>query len=398
MLSRRALMAGTAALAAGCGPIGSSPSLPSLPEPTALTWHAQPFARLVRVGRSTLNPQDTISRISAALAEDEGNPDGPARGRYTLTGHALEFPEPYPENHDELVEWIGSIETDIVAVQPWLAHTMGELGVFLPLERFLAADEPALAESFYPFALEQFRGNGGLYALPVSAKPLMLYYDDSYFARQGVPPVDETWDWDALVAHALKLTQWYDDGTVRRWGLMSHLCGLRWALWQNEAEMVDPHSGQCRLREPAAMEALRFCYDLMHTHRVSPPAGAQEFFETHSPASWSRAAMSYVPYQSLSFPGYRWAELPQGRLRSVPVWADLGLAIHAQTRNTEAAYTALKGLLHTLQRFVPVPARRGGCGAAALHGARTRPAVCRPDHVQHHRQSRARRRRGNRGE
>ena len=358
MLTRRALIASTAALAAGCGPFGSSSSLPSLPQPTALTWHMMPHVHRFRVDRNMQEPRDVLPQIAAALEEDTENPNGPARGRYTLMGHALDFPEPYPESHDEFAAWIGGLETDIVAVEPWMARGLGELGVFLPLERFIAADEPVLTESFYPFVLEQFRGNGGLYALPVSAEPLMLHYDARYFAQQGVPPVDETWDWDDLVAHAVKLTRRYDDGTVMRWGLMSHMYGIWWALLQNEAEMFDLTTGQCRLHEPAAVEALRFCHDLLHTHRVSPPVGALEFFEKHFPPSRTWAAMSYVPYQSLWFPGYRWAELPRGNVRSVPVTAGMALAITAQTRNTEAAYTALKGLIHTMQRFVHVSAQR----------------------------------------
>lgn len=358
MLTRRALIGSTAALAAGCGPFASSAALPSLPEPPALTWHTTPFAHFRRVGGSMQSPQSVLSQVAAAMEEDAENPNGPARGRYTLTGDVLELPQPQPRSTEEYAEWIGGIETDIVVVQPWLARGLGKEGVILPLERFLAADEPALAESFYPFLLEPFRGNGGLYALPVSALPLMLHYDASYFARQGVPPVDETWDWDDLIEHAVKLTRWYDDGSVRRWGLMAHLYGLRWALWQNGAEMYDPATGRCGLQEPAAVEALQLCSDLMHTHRVSPPVGALEFFEKFSMSSPTWAAMAYVPYHSLWFPNHRWAELPRGKLRSVPVWADLGLAIHAQTKHTEKAYIALKGLLDALLRFVSVPARR----------------------------------------
>ena len=356
MLSRRALIATTAALATGCGPFGSS--LPSLPQPTALTWHMMPHVHRFRMDRNMQEPRDVLPQIAAALEEDTENPNGPARGRYTLSAHALEYPEPRPRGLEELAKWIGGIETDLLSVDTNMARALGEQGVLLPLDRFLAADEPALSETFYPYVLGQCRGNGGLYALPVSAEPLMLHYDARYFAQQGVPPVDETWDWDDLVAHAVKLTRRYDDGTVMRWGLMSHLYGIWWALWQNEAEMFDPATGQCRLQEPAASEALRFCYDLLHTHRVSPTVGALEFFEKLFLPSRTWAAMSYVQYQSLWFPGYRWAELPRGNVRSVPVTAGMALAITAQTRNTEAAYTALKGLLHTMQRFVHVSAQR----------------------------------------
>ena len=55
---------------------------------------------------------------------------------------------------------------------------------------------------------------------------------------------------------------------------------------------------------------------------------------------------------------YRLAELPQGKVRSVPVSADMGLAIHARSGQTDAAYAALKGLLETMQRFVAVPSQR----------------------------------------
>ena len=86
MLTRRALIASTAALAAGCGPFGSSSSLPSLPEPTALTWHTMPFVHFRRVGQNMQMPRDVLPQIVAALEEDTENPNSPARGRYTLTG------------------------------------------------------------------------------------------------------------------------------------------------------------------------------------------------------------------------------------------------------------------------------------------------------------------------
>ena len=358
MLTRRALIASSAALAAGCGPFRSSVDLPSLPQPVALTWHVMPSIYFRRAGQNVQMPRDVLPQIAAALEGDAEDPNGPARGRYTLTGHALENPEPSPRSTEEFAEWIGGIESDIMVVDAWMARGLGEQGVLLPLDRFIASDEPDLTDTFYPFVLEQFRGNRGLYALPLSAEPLMLHYDARYFAQQGVPPVDETWDWDALVEHAVKLTRRYDDGTVMRWGLMSHMYGIWWALWQNEAEMFDLATGQCRLQEPAATEALRFCHDLLHTHRVSPTRGALDLVQNFNPPSGSWPAMSYIPYQSLWWPGYRWAELPEGNVRSVPVTADLGLAIHTQTKHTEAAYTALKGLLNALQRFVHVPAQR----------------------------------------
>ena len=54
--------------------------------------------------------------------------------------------------------------------------------------------------------------------------------------------------------------------------------------------------------------------------------------------------------------------IPQGKVRSVPVLGEMGIAIMARTENTEAAYTALKGLVNVMQRFVPVPAQKEAVG------------------------------------
>ena len=357
MLTRRTLMVITATLAASCGPFRSSLEVPQLLQPIALTWHAMPDVHRFRVGQSYRNPRRILSEVVDALEEDGKNPNGPESGHYTLTGHALEYPAPIPRRFEEIEEWVGGVETDILSLDARMASALGERGVLLPLDRFIANDEPILTESFYPYLLGQFRGSGGLYGLPVSAEPLMLHYDAEYFARQNVPPVDESWDWDDLVANAKKLTRRGEDGEVIRWGLMSHMQGFWWALWQNEAKIFDVATGRCRLQESAAGEALRFCYDLLHTHRVSPTIGAQESSRIFTLPDELWPAMSYVPYQSMWRRGYRWAELPRGNVRSVPVRADVGLAIHAQTKHTERAYTALKGLLNAMQRFVHVPAQ-----------------------------------------
>ena len=55
----------------------------------------------------------------------------------------------------------------------------------------------------------------------------MLYYDAAQFRREGVPPVDSNWDWDALVANAAKLTKRRADGAV---GALGAGDTQQWAL------------------------------------------------------------------------------------------------------------------------------------------------------------------------
>ena len=92
----------------------------------------------------------------------------------------------------------------------------------LPLDRFSGAGESELNQEFFPTVLNQYRRDGALYALPVDAAPLMLYYDQEFFANQGVPMPDATWDWDDLVRNAVKITTAKQDGSVARWGLVAH--------------------------------------------------------------------------------------------------------------------------------------------------------------------------------
>ena len=361
MLTRRALIASTAALAAGCGPFRSSPDLPSGPEAAALTWYTFSFGGLFVPNGSFEQPQERLPKIVAALEEDVESPNGPARANYTLSPRLIgreDYPEPPPQNQDEFAEWIGGIETDLLSISPSMAESLGKRGVILPLDRFIAAEEPNLTEEFYPYVLDQFRGEGGLYALPIDADPLLLFYDTAYLAAQGVPPPDESWDWDDLVASAVKLTQRDSEDNVKRWGFMPHFHGFWWALWQNEAEVVDPVSGRCRLQEPAATESLQFCHDLLHTHRVGPPVGGREVWDVYSLPPDIFPAMFYSLSTRAHRYGYRLAELPRGKVRSVPVSADMGLAIHARSGQTEAAFAALKGLLQTMQHFVAVPAKK----------------------------------------
>ncbi len=362
MLTRRAMIASTAALATGCGPFRSSPDLPSQPEVTALTWRTFSFSGLYyQPSLAFEEPQERLLKIVAALVDDVDNPNGPTRGRYTLSPGLIgqgDYPTPPPRNDDEFAEWIDSIDTDLLSISPSMAETLGKRGVILPLERFIAADDHDLTDTFYPYVLDQFRGEGGLFALPLDADPLLLYYDPAYFRLQGDSPPDETWTWDDLVANALKLTGRDDDGNVTRWGFMPHFRGLWWALWQNEAEVIDPVTGQCRLLDQAATAALRFCHDLLHVHRVAPPVDWREAWEFFGGMDDTVPAMFFSTVNLKPRFDYRLAELPRGKVRSVPVSADMGLAIHARSGQTEAAYTALKGLLQTMQRFVGVPAQR----------------------------------------
>ena len=356
MLSRRTLIASASVLAASCGPLGSFFSAPSSPQEAELTWVTFSWFPGLMNPSAGLRPVEKYQGAVSALAEDKENPYGQKRGRYRLTLRHLERLTELEAGN--FVGWLHDLEADLVTVSPEGARALGEEGVLLPLDQFIASDGAALEQSFYPSVLEQFR-KGALYALPVDARPLMLYYDVDYFALEEVsPPVGGNWDWGDLLESALKLTRRREDGSVSRWGLAAHGNQLWWALWQNEAEAVDSVTSQCRLQEPAAIEALQFVHGLLHTHRVSPAVLYMDLTKlVLEPTRFAPAMVFSSP--PIRPPGhYHLAELPQGKVHSVPVYGDMGIGIVARTEKPEVVYTALKGLVDAMQQFVRVPAKK----------------------------------------
>lgn len=362
MLTRRALLVGSAAVAAGCSSLESSFSVPSLPKEVELTWGVLPFGNLFPRGEEISSYETRAKKIAAALAEDVDNPNGPLEGRYTLAPKYIDIfaREPQPQGIEEELAWFSGLEFDLLTVTPILAQRLGERGIILPLDPLLAADVPGLAEGFFPFLLDHLRSDEGLFALPVGAQPAMLHYDPAYFAQQGVPFPDESWDWNDLKASAIALTQRNDEEEVQRWGLAIRSYGFWWALWQNEADVADATTLRCLLQDPAAADALQFCHDLLHKHRIAPPLTGLEPFRSSDFPSGKWPAMVYAPFAFSGNSEFRWSVLAKGKIRSVPVMGDMGIAIMARTENTEVAYTALKGLIATMQRFVPIPAQREG--------------------------------------
>ena len=372
MLTRRSLLAGTAALAVGCGR-----AKPPVTAPVQLNMAAYLGFMTVPI-RGMGCYEKAYEDVAAALDRDTENEFGPTRGRYRLT---MKFVEDYFPNaswdsepddtFDTIAALLDELDADLVTVWPELAQWLGRRGLLVPLNQFNGADDESLEQVFFPIALDRYRADGALYALPVSVSPLLLYYHAGHFRRQGVPPVDASWDWEDLVESATRLTTYQEDGSVRRWGLLAHDYvrgdGIWWALWQNGADALDADTLRCRLQEPAAVEALQFVHDLMHTHGVSPPAVGMDLWEMTERIP---PAMQYgYAHQYMDPAIYRMAALPQGKEFVVPVHDGFGIGIATRTPRTQAALTALQGLVHALQEHVEMPATREG--VAALRGYQT---------------------------
>ncbi|MDE2841222.1 MAG: extracellular solute-binding protein [Chloroflexota bacterium] len=337
MLTRRALIASTAALAAGCSSLESAFSVPNQPRTIDLTWISEAYGGFRERGLGPNGLEETLKHIVAALEEDIENPNGPAKARYTLTSRFVrsENADPPLQSIDDVIAWYGGLEADLLSVPPFLAQLLGERGVILSLDQLVSADGSEFTDAIYPYLLDHFRSDGGLFALPVDAGPTMIHYNPRVLSQDDVSRINEGWHWDDMVEIAEKLTERDENGEVQRWGLITQHQGYWWALWQNEAELADPITNQCRLLEPAAIEALQFCHDLIHTHQVSPPVTSFDAWSAFQSGSWPPMFFSSVQGNWSS--DNRWAALPRGKQHSVPVIGNMGIAITDRAQNTEAA-------------------------------------------------------------
>ena len=377
MLTRRLLLGGAAALAAGCNTVRSPLSSPSTLRDAEINVAAYTgFASLsaaTGVGALDDSPEGKYQRAAAALAEDSDSPYGPARGGYALALRFFEdnysIMEEPPKSREDLeaaraaaleaaAGILDRLEADLVTVWPEEARWWSRNGLLLPLDRFTGAESAEFSREFYPSVLNQYQVDGVQYALPVDAAPLMLFYDEEYLASRGVPPPDANWHWDDLATHAATLTQRSSSGSgiVMRWGLVTRGQRIFWALWQNEASLVDMDTLQCRLQEPAAVAALQFVHDLMHKHRVSPIANLQnlwKFIWTTPPAM----LYDYPPLDLNQKSKFRMAPLPRGKVHTAPVRTTFGIGIAARTQKTEATYAwHLRGFTRAMQAQAVIPA------------------------------------------
>lgn len=140
---------------------------------------------------------------------------------------------------------------------------------------------PRMAQSgldeaqFYPIALQAFRAEGQLQCVPQNISSLVVYYNQSLFAQQGVPLPQPGWSWNDFLLAARRLNlDTNADGIVDVYGLgvEPELIRLAPFIWQNGGELVDnmEHPTQLMLKEERAQEAVQFFVSLRAMFGVAP--------------------------------------------------------------------------------------------------------------------------------
>ncbi|MDX1995032.1 MAG: extracellular solute-binding protein [bacterium] len=99
-------------------------------------------------------------------------------------------------------------------------------GYFLDLRPLADGDSILNADDFYPAALDSYRWDGGLWALPTGISPEVLIYDAAAFDRAGLAYPTESWTWTDVMNAARALTTYDEAGEVSIPGLIVQDVGL----------------------------------------------------------------------------------------------------------------------------------------------------------------------------
>lgn len=242
-----------------------------------------------------------------------------------------------------LVQMVAGTAPDVIA--GWDSWFRGWLedGLALPLDPYLRDVD---LSDFIPSHLALFRVDGRQMALPHYTGISGLFYNPDLFDEAGVAYPDETWTWGTLRDAALRLTRRTATG-VEVWGMDVQTAWDRLILWIWEAGGRIVEEGavvgeQVFLDEPAAVDAVQFLQDLIHSHEVAPawPAvgmGPWDSFWNGRVAMWQTG--SWDVNSSLQNSQVAWdvAVRPQGPGGRAAVHTSDGYMVYSGSRHPDEA-------------------------------------------------------------
>jgi multiple sugar transport system substrate-binding protein len=161
--------------------------------------------------------------------------------------------------------------------------TYAKSGILLPISNLIERDNFPI-DKMIPGAVAQYRwregdfdtgGEGGeMYGLPSDAQPYIFAYNKKMFDEAGVPYPTDDWTWDDVVAAGKAIT----NADANKWGIRYIDV---WTLTKGNflfSAGGASHSADYKsslLDSPESIEAFKWSWDLIYTHKIAPPPGAQ---------------------------------------------------------------------------------------------------------------------------
>ncbi len=228
---------------------------------------------------------------------------------------------------------------------------------------FLKTDIKEYAD-FYPGALDYGKWNHRQTGIPLMLGGTYTFYNMDLFDKAGVPyPTvnwdDKSWNWNAMIAVAKKLTKYYGDPNKAIYGAIFILGCLEEHVWLWGGDVWDKdvytEKGVPRTSHwntPEAMGAIQALADLTYVHKVSPsPAVVSALAGTSDPFLTGRVAMEMTGiwgFWTFKDAPFRWgaAALPGMQSNKNGIYADPWL-VSSRSKDPNAAWQFVKYLTTT---------------------------------------------------
>lgn len=156
-------------------------------------------------------------------------------------------------------------------------------GVLLNINDFIDRDAFPL-DKMFPSAVAQYRWTegdfdsggegGGMYGLPSDAQSQIIAYNKTMFDEAGVSYPTDDWTWDDLVEMGKAIAK----PDENKWGIQAispWIITKGNFLFSADGANHTPDYQQSLVDSPESIEAWKWNWDLIYTHQIAPPPGAQ---------------------------------------------------------------------------------------------------------------------------
>ena len=240
---------------------------------------------------------------------------------------------------------------DVVFTHWKLITEFGSKDQLVALDDYAARDNFDL-NAFFPGAVDAYRFQGNLYAMPVYGSTMVMFYNKDLFDEAGVDYPTEEWTWSDFLDAAKKLTKRDEKGRVVQVGCLPY-DPSSW-IWSAGGSFGNEDCTEFGLTDPKTLEALQFYVDLKNKHKVTTEgmsaAGADptsvDVFEKGRIAMDINGPWKLPKYMEKIKDTFDWdaSLFPLGPNGRHTRYAGMGFAIWSGSREQEASWELVKYL------------------------------------------------------
>ena len=167
----------------------------------------------------------------------------------------------------------GDVPLDLLRIDVTELAAYAAEGALLDLGPELAARGDFDERAYFPAVLEPLRTPaGGLYGLPSTFTPYVMYVNLDRLAELGAARPRPDWSWAEFTELAARATTDTDgDGRAEQFGvsLTQWLQAVCPWIWQAGGELLSADGTRARMGEPEFVRAMAFLHGLLHEQRVA---------------------------------------------------------------------------------------------------------------------------------